>query len=425
MKTLKNKQKQILIGMLLFFFGIGVGVAWMYMQQRSPSKDTEPIVQEEKQTTEKNESTIPAWVKEAVYVGGDKVLYENRIYKAKWWTQGEVPGKADVWEDTLEALPSQDKEDKENTSLSKSHLDTGETKLVGYFPAWKRNQTQYIRYDLLTDIIYAFAIPTADGNLRPLENPDTATAIIADAHKKDVRVLLGVGGWSYQDVPLESTFMSATSTSEKMHAFADAIVSMCDTYGFDGIDMDWEHPRVDGSSARQYEEFMLYLGEQLHAQGKLLTCALLSGATADGNIYYDAAAHSDAVLNIVDRIHVMAYDGGDGERHSTLAFAKASASYWKDTRKVPKEKIILGVPFYARPSWASYDDLIQSDAHAADADHILYNGMDVYYNGKATIKEKAAYAKDALGGIMVWEITQDTHDESTSLLEVIGQTLKE
>lgn len=425
MKTLKNKQKQILIGMLLFFFGIGVGAAWMYTQQRSPSKDTEPITQEEKQTTDINNASIPAWVKEAVYVGGDKVLYENRIYKAKWWTQGEVPGKADVWEDTLEALPSQAKGDKENTSLSKSHLDTGETKLVGYFPAWKSNQTQYIRYDLLTDIIYAFAIPTADGNLRPLENPDTATAIIADAHKKDVRVLLGVGGWSYQDVPLESTFMSATSTSEKMHAFADAIVSMCDTYGFDGIDMDWEHPRVDGSSARQYEEFMLYLGEQLHAQGKLLTCAVLSGATADGNIYYDAAAHSDAVLNMVDRIHVMAYDGGDGERHSTLAFAKASASYWKDTRKVPKEKIILGVPFYARPSWTSYGELIQSNAHTADADHILYNGMDVYYNGKATIKEKAAYAKDALGGIMVWEITQDTHDESTSLLEVIGQRLKE
>lgn len=96
MKTLKNKQKQILIGMLLFFFGIGVGAAWMYTQQRSPSKDTVPITQEEKQTTDINNATIPAWLKDTVYVGGDKVLYENRIYKAKWWTQGEVPGKADV-----------------------------------------------------------------------------------------------------------------------------------------------------------------------------------------------------------------------------------------------------------------------------------------------------------------------------------------
>ena len=422
MKTVKMKQK--LFGSLLFCLGICLGIVLMYTHQSSTSKDTEPSKQEER-LEEKQASMLPSWSKEAVYVGDDKVVYEGRIYRAKWWTQGELPGSADVWEETREASPSQTTQKEANASLSKRPLDTGETKLVGYFPAWKSNQTQYIRYDVLTDIIYAFAIPTAEGNLRPLENPATATEIIADAHKKEVRVLLGVGGWSYQDTPLESTFMAATSTREKLHSFADAIVTMCNTYGFDGIDMDWEHPRVDGSSATQYEEFMLYLGEQLHAQGKLLTCAVFSGATADGNIYYDAAAHSDAVLNMVDRIHVMAYDGGDGKRHATLAFAKASASYWKDTRKVLKEKIILGVPFYARPTWASYGELIQSNTNAAAHDHILYNGMEVYYNGQSTMKEKASYAKDALGGIMIWEITQDTQDENTSLLEVIGQTLKE
>ena len=32
---------------------------------------------------------------------------------------------------------------------------------------------------------------------------------------------------------------------------------MCNEYGFDGVDMDWEHPRVDGPSKDQYQELIL------------------------------------------------------------------------------------------------------------------------------------------------------------------------
>ena len=114
-----------------------------------------------------------------------------------------------------------------------------------------------------------------------------------------------MGGWSYNGAELEPVFVSATSTSEKTRQLGDEILAMCNEYGFDGVDMDWEHPRVDGPSKNQYQELILYLADTLHAQGKLLTSAVVSGVSADGNIYYDAAAHSDAVLNAVDWIHVM------------------------------------------------------------------------------------------------------------------------
>lgn len=142
-----------------------------------------------------------------------------------------------------------------------------------------------------------------------------------------------MGGWSYNGAELEPVFVSATSTSEKTRQLGDEILAMCNEYGFDGVDIDWEHPRVDGPSKNQYQELILYLADALHAQGKLLTSAVVSGVSADGNIYYDAAAHSDAVLNAVDWIHVMAYDGGDGERHSSYDFAVNSAAYWCGTRK--------------------------------------------------------------------------------------------
>ena len=35
----------------------------------------------------------------ALYTGGMEVTYDHHMYKAKWWTQGETPGHADVWAD--------------------------------------------------------------------------------------------------------------------------------------------------------------------------------------------------------------------------------------------------------------------------------------------------------------------------------------
>lgn len=46
--------------------------------------------------------TEPAWSSSAVYGGGNIVSHNGHAWKAKWWTQGEVPGTTGqwgVWED--------------------------------------------------------------------------------------------------------------------------------------------------------------------------------------------------------------------------------------------------------------------------------------------------------------------------------------
>jgi predicted carbohydrate-binding protein with CBM5 and CBM33 domain len=40
-----------------------------------------------------------AWSSSTVYVGGNLASHNNRTWRAKWWTQGETPGVADVWAD--------------------------------------------------------------------------------------------------------------------------------------------------------------------------------------------------------------------------------------------------------------------------------------------------------------------------------------
>ena len=57
-----------------------------------------------------------------------------------------------------------------------------------------------------------------------------------------------MGGWSHNGALLAPVFAAATATPARRQALAGAILAMCEEYGFDGVDMDWEHPRLsDGS----------------------------------------------------------------------------------------------------------------------------------------------------------------------------------
>ena len=43
-----------------------------------------------------------------------------------------------------------------------------------------------------------------------------------------------MGGWSYNDAPLENVFMEATADDAKLRRLAENILAMCEEYGFDG-----------------------------------------------------------------------------------------------------------------------------------------------------------------------------------------------
>ncbi len=159
---------------------------------------------------------------------------------------------------------------------------------------------------------------------------------------------------------------------------------------------------------------MVYLSVELKKQNMLLTAAVLSGVTPEGVTYWDSADQTDNVIRAVDWFNVMAYDGGDGNKHSTYDFAVLCGKYRKDTRKMPADKNVLGVPFYGRPSWASYAAILLSSPNAYNTYISMINGMEAHYNGISTIQKKTQYALENLGGIMIWELNQNTTDSSKS-----------
>ncbi len=289
-------------------------------------------------------------------------------------------------------------------------------KVVGYYPAWEPDKVDKIRYHKLTHINYAFAIPTSDGELLPLQNAELAELIICNAHSTGVKVLLSIGGWSYNNIPLEPTFMEATDSPEKIIRFGEAIVTMAKEYCFDGVDMDWEHPRNNDVSRQQYEGLMEYLYNRLKEEDMLFSAAVLGAVSLEGDVYPDAAAQTDAVLHRLDWINVMAYDGG---QYSSLEFAINCAKYWRDIRNVPAYKVVLGVPFFGRPYGIAYADILEVDPEAYLRDVTIINGTPIYYNGVPTIMAKTMWALDHVGGIMIWELSEDTMDPNKSLLNAI------
>jgi GH18 family chitinase len=281
------------------------------------------------------------------------------------------------------------------------------TRVVGYFPTWA-GDVNAIAYDKLTHINYAFALPTAQGGLTGVSSGDARlSSLVSAAHARGVKVLIAVGGWNDGN---DSAFEQMAANAGARTNFVNTLVSFVNAAGLDGVDIDWEYPEP-GASAQNFAALARELGSAMHSRGKLLTAAVVAnGHYGDG---IPTAAFAD-----LDFLNIMAYDGG--QPHSTYDYAVQSLNYWVG-RGLPRSKAVLGVPFYGRSpsSYVAYSQLVSWDAQAPYKDNV----GDVYYNGIPTIQAKARLALGQGGGVMIWELTQDTQG-ATSLLNAIAQVLQ-
>lgn len=299
----------------------------------------------------------------------------------------------------------------ETPMQNQAHITTSPKdtfRIIGYvtdgYPLMK-----LIPYEQLTHINYAFVIPNDDGSLMPIANGWKLKELVEYAHENDVKVLVSVGGWGWDD---EFEALAADATSRLR--FVDALDHFAQEYALDGIDIDWEYPGPSGESAQNFVTLMTELKARFQPQGKLLTTAVVALGKTGQDILPE-------VFELVDFMNIMAYDGS-GQNHSSYEYSVQALDFWSG-RGLPKEKMVLGVPFYARPSEAPYRKLVENDPQAAHQDMTDYLGAKVYYNGIPTIQAKTQLALQRGSGIMIWELSQDTWDE-TSLLNAIFQTFR-
>jgi chitinase len=281
--------------------------------------------------------------------------------------------------------------------------------IVGYTTLGGMAAISQIHFDKLTHINFAFVVPEVDGTFVDVGGAHGLAMLVQAAHAQNVKVLISVGGGGTDD---RMEQMGADPAARA--TLVEGLLNYVEKYQLDGVDMDWEFPDL-GASAENYDSLMLALSAPLHERGKLLTAAVAAlGPNAD--------PISAKVLGEVDFLNIMVYDN-DGPQHASYQYALDSLDYWAG-RGLPPSKTVLGVPFYAHPSYIPYRRLVQADPAAVQNDLLEYNGLDVNYNGVPTIQRKTELAQQRASGIMIWTLENDSLDE-TSLLSAIYATAHE
>jgi GH18 family chitinase len=264
---------------------------------------------------------------------------------------------------------------------------------------------EVIPYDRLTHINYAFLIPNDDGTFAPFANDWKLEKIVTEAHQRDVRVLISVGGWGWDE-----QFETMAAGPDQRGTFVRELAAFVDDHDLDGADIDWEYP----DPGRSAGNFLALIRElRLAMPDKLLTTAVVShGETGEG-----VPRES---FDLFDFVNVMTYAGSD---HGNMAQFEAGRAYWQG-RGLSADKTVMGVPFYAEPGGTAYGKIVEAQPGAAYTDAVEWHGRNILYNGIPTIQAKTRQAMAQAGGIMFWTLDHDALGE-LSLLRAIDEVVRQ
>ena len=85
----------------------------------------------------------------------------------------------------------------------------------------------------------SFTIQSMDSNMGSLLGSFTAVR----AKYSGLQTWISVGGWSFSDPgSTQKAWSSMTSTAANRAAFITSLVQFMTTWGFTGVDLDWEYP---------------------------------------------------------------------------------------------------------------------------------------------------------------------------------------
>jgi len=279
-------------------------------------------------------------------------------------------------------------------------------RIVGNFPDWESEKIDSINFSQITDIMYFHIVPNLDGSLdtSDIDFNDLRT-IRNTAHAEGVNVLIAVGGWGSSDA-----FPEIVKDPALRANFVNNIKNFITKNNLDGVDIDWE-TSINQEKINTQDILLTDLSNVLHPLGKLVTVSVI------GNV----VELKSSAANSIDWVNVMAFNmNHDNTHHSSFDDSIATLHGYENVG-IPKEKLNLGIPFYGRINNGGdempYEEIVSECAPSPSDEYC--NGY--FFNGINLVQQKSRHVlHNDYGGIMIWNLAQDTHDQ-TSLLNAINE----
>ncbi|MBI1323249.1 hypothetical protein GC170_08690 [bacterium] len=286
---------------------------------------------------------------------------------------------------------------------AQARLDPKPFRIAGYLPDYRFGGFDAAQARGLTDLIVFSAELREDGTIDSKRIERCPWTSLHDwKMKSGGRLWLTIGGWDRSD-----HFAAVARAGEKRQRCVDSISKFAREHQLDGIDLDWEHPKT-AEEERAYGELLQELRKAFEPLGLKLSCTLAA---------WQKLSHE--AIEAVDFVQVMAYDHAG--RHATFEGGVKDIEA-QSSAGVQVSKLVFGLPFYGRDTNTrnamTWDEIVTRFAPADDADE----AGTMYFNGPATIRKKVRYAVDnGLGGVMIWEIGQDSPGDK-SLLKTVSES---
>lgn len=288
--------------------------------------------------------------------------------------------------------------------------------------------------DYFSHLIYSFAVFNDNCDGVVIRYPEKLLAMTElKKQNPDLKVMLGVGGYRREG------FSEMARDKKKRKAFVKEVTEIIKSYGLDGVDLDWEFPTTEagGHTATPQDDrnYVTLVKDLRKALGKDKWISYYSNNSGK---WID----QKGMEPYVNYVHVSGYNLAipkEGERllHQSPLYPSQKTGEWCVQKAIerhinlgiPREKILMGVPFFGRglkpfpsevdcPDFSKYSeglDLKWDNAaqapYYADKDGNLILGFD----DERSIAAKFDFIRtNDLPGIFVWCYESDYDDQRLS-----------